>query len=64
MESPASIIKGKGSQTRIHQWGTYSSISIDPVNDCTFWYTQQYLPTTGNLNWHTRLASFKFKACE
>ena len=63
MESPAVIIKGKGSQTRIGRWGDYSSISIDPVDDCTFWYAQQYLPATGSFDWHTRLASFKFIDC-
>ncbi len=37
-------------------------MSVDPVDDCTFWYTNQYLKTTG-IAWSTRLASFKFPSC-
>ena len=33
-------------------------MSIDPVDDCTFWYTNQYLKATGTFNWSTRIASF------
>src|SRR4029077_10652147 len=36
---------------------------IDPVDDCTFYYTNQYQPSNGNHNWHTRIASFKFPSC-
>ena len=38
----------------------YSSMAIDPVDDCTFWYTNEYLKSTGAFNWNTRIASFKF----
>lgn len=64
MESPAVIFNGKGSQTDVSRWGDYSSISLDPVDDCTFWYTQQYLPFDGSFNWHTRIAAFKFNSCQ
>ena len=64
MESAANIFVGAGSQNGgLTRWGDYSSISIDPTDDCTFWYTNEYIPSNGNLNWHTRLASFKFTAC-
>jgi hypothetical protein len=64
MEAPAVIKLGTGSQIKnLNRWGDYSSISIDPVDDCTFWYAQQYLPSDGSFNWHTRLASFKFNNC-
>ena len=45
------------------RWGDYSSMTVDPVDDCTFWYTQEYLQTTGNFNWNTRIANFKFANC-
>ena len=32
-------------------------MSIDPVDDCTFWYTTEYLKTNGSYNWSTRIAS-------
>ena len=53
------IIAGSGSQTGIYsRWGDYSTMSIDPVDDATFWYTTEYIQTTGTANWRTRIASF------
>jgi hypothetical protein len=64
MESEDSIIEGTGSQTSgLSRWGDYSSMGIDPVDDCTFWYTTEYIPTNGTFNWHTRIGSFKFNGC-
>lgn len=57
------IVSGSGSQTGASRWGDYSSITIDPIDDCTFWYTNEYLKTTGQFNWSTRIASFKFPQC-
>jgi hypothetical protein len=37
-------------------------LSVDPADDCTFWYTQEYYATTGS-NWQTRIGSFKFPSC-
>jgi hypothetical protein len=39
-------------------------MSIDPADDCTFWYTTEYLMTDGGYNWSTRIASFKFPSCK
>lgn len=65
MESAAIIIRGTGSQTGgLSRWGDYSSMAIDPSDDCTFWYAQEYLKSTGSFNWNTRLASFKFPSCQ
>ena len=64
MESEALIVAGTGSQTDTsNRWGDYSSMSIDQADDCTFWYTQEYIIATGSFNWSTRLASFKFSNC-
>jgi len=64
MEGETSIIEGTGSQTQnLNRWGDYSSMSIDPVDDCTFWYTTEYLKANGTFNWSTRIASFKFPSC-
>jgi hypothetical protein len=38
-------------------------MSIDPSDDCTFWYTTEYIPVNGSFNWKTRIASFKFPGC-
>jgi hypothetical protein len=51
---------GFGSQTSVNRWGDYSSISVDPTDDCTFWYVNEYLQTTGSYtNWATEIASFR-----
>jgi hypothetical protein len=64
MEAENLAFQGSGSQTgSLHRWGDYSSISVDPVDDCTFWYTTEYLATTGSFNWSTRIISFKFPGC-
>jgi len=55
---------GSGSQTNgLTRWGDYSAMSVDPVDDCTMYYTNEYLKTTGSFNWSTRVNSFKFNSC-
>ena len=55
---------GTGSQTGTSsRWGDYSALTIDPVDDCTFWFTSEYYVTTSSFNWRTRIASFKFATC-
>ena len=56
-------VYGSGSQTLYSRWGDYSSMTVDPVDDCTFWYTNQYLPASGNFNWNTRIFSFRLPTC-
>jgi hypothetical protein len=64
MESPKLIITGTGVQTSsFNRWGDYSGMAIDPADDCTFWYTQEYYKTTGIANWNTHVTSFKFTTC-
>ncbi len=64
MESAALVVKGAGVQkSSSNRWGDYSSMAIDPIDDCTFWYAQEYYKTTGSFNFDTRLASFRFKTC-
>jgi len=65
LEPETSIIEGTGSQLRnLNRWGDYSSLAIDPVDDCTFWYTTEYLKSSGTFNWSTRLGSFKVATCQ
>ncbi|MEP6788424.1 MAG: carboxypeptidase regulatory-like domain-containing protein, partial [Acidobacteriota bacterium] len=45
------------------RWGDYSAMSVDPVDECTFWYTQQYYSASSSAIWNTRIGSFKFPAC-
>jgi hypothetical protein len=64
MQSESSFIAGGGSQLpSLNRWGDYSSMAIDPVDDCTFWYTQEYLQNDGTFNWSTHIASASFPNC-
>ena len=56
---------GEASQSGATRWGDYSSLSIDPVDDCTFWFTTEYYKTANanSTGWSTRIASFKVPSC-
>ncbi len=45
------------------RWGDYSSVSLDPVDECTFWGTVEYMPITSNAGWANRVCSFSFADC-
>lgn len=58
------MFAGTGSQMQTSsRWGDYSDMTIDPVDDCTFWYTTEYYATTTSFAWRTRIGSFKFPGC-
>lgn len=64
MERPKILKKGAGSQ-QYYRWGDYSSMALDPSDDCTFWYTTEYLKNTAGANaWSTQLSSLKFRGCQ
>jgi hypothetical protein len=64
LEAEVNVVTGTGSQTTgLSRWGDYSAMQVDPVDDCTFWYTQEYMKTNGTFNWNTRIANFKFPTC-
>lgn len=56
-------VDGAGSQTSGQRWGDYTSMNIDPLNDCTFWYTNQYYVTNSSFAWRTRVTSFTYPSC-
>jgi hypothetical protein len=61
-----SIFSGSGDQENTVKWGSYTSMTVDPVDNCTFWYVNQYLTAnqTGNeIIWQTRLANFQVSGC-
>ena len=64
MQAETEMFTGVGSQTAtLSRWGDYSAMTVDPADDCTFWYTNEYLKASGTFNWSTRIASFKFASC-
>ena len=56
-----SIAEGEGFQHTNPRWGDYSTMSVDPSDDLTFWYTQEYIMVSGSLTWQTRVASFQLQ---
>ena len=63
-QAESTLFAGTGSQTGTSsRWGDYSDLTVDPVDDCTFWYTNEYYSTTTSFNWRTRIGSFKFPGC-
>ena len=65
-QGEATMFSGAGVQsTSGNRWGDYSAMSVDPEDDCTFWYTQEYYPAgQTTFNWRTRIASFNpFTQC-
>ena len=72
LQPEVSLKEGAGVQMSTSgRWGDYSSMNVDPVDDCTFWYTQEYYrytdrtPNTppNGINWQTRVGSFRFAQC-
>ena len=65
LQTENTILVGGGSQlTNLSRWGDYSAMTVDPVDDCTFWYTTEYQKSNGTFDWSTRIASFKFPSCQ
>jgi len=62
------VINGSGVQTTTNsRWGDYTDLTVDPVDDCTFWYVNEYYTAAGQASsaagWQTRIASFKLPGC-
>jgi hypothetical protein len=69
------IINGSGVQTTTNsRWGDYTDITVDPTDDSTFWYVNEYYQVSGlplptptpplpppgtTAPWQTRIGSFK-----
>ncbi len=65
-EGEAVMFAGNGVQLATNsRWGDYSSMSVDPVDDCTFYYHQEYRNAVNDgvsngFGWNTRVGRFKF----
>jgi hypothetical protein len=62
------VIAGTGVQrTTNSRWGDYTTLSIDPTDDCTFWYINEYYTLAGQISsaagWQTRVGSFRLPSC-
>ncbi|HVI11130.1 MAG TPA: hypothetical protein VND65_22810 [Candidatus Binatia bacterium] len=62
-----SILNGVADDENNDRWGSYTSMTVDPVNDCTFWYTNEYFPknqTGTSISWYTRIAHMTVSTCK
>jgi hypothetical protein len=57
------LISSSGPKSNNTGWGDYSSTSIDPVDGCTFWHTNEYMSSASTSNWRTRIGNFTFASC-
>jgi hypothetical protein len=69
LQAEATLMAGAGSEitnppAAASRWGDYTAMAIDPSDGCTFWYTNEYLPSSGDFNWRTRIGAFKFASCK
>jgi len=63
------IIDGSGVQrTTNSRWGDYTDITVDPTDDCSFWYVNEYYTLAGQnsstAGWQTRIGKFKLPGCQ
>jgi hypothetical protein len=64
LQTETTLQAGTGSQLpNLSRWGDYSAMTVDPVDDLTFWFTTQYMTADGTFNWHTRVVPMKFSSC-
>ncbi|HZB94591.1 MAG TPA: hypothetical protein VE268_01405, partial [Herpetosiphonaceae bacterium] len=56
------MFAGSGYQSGVNRWGDYAAMSVDPSDDCTFWFTTEY-NNSGGWGWGTRIGSFKLPGC-
>jgi hypothetical protein len=70
-QGEATLQAGGGSQLGVTssspsanaRWGDYTRLTVDPVDDCTFWYINEYYSVSSDANWQTRIGAFKFPEC-
>ncbi|MGH2987736.1 MAG: hypothetical protein ACRDLO_13760 [Solirubrobacterales bacterium] len=63
LQAEQTLRAGNGSQTASNRWGDYSAMSIDPVTDRGFWYTNQYYNPSSGSDWKTAIGTFASPDC-
>jgi hypothetical protein len=57
------LIDGSGSQKVSARWGDYTDMTVDPTDDCTFWYVNEYYERSSQRGWQTRIGGFRLPGC-
>jgi hypothetical protein len=63
LSGDASLFPGSGSQLGGSRWGDYSTLSVDPLDDCTFYYANEYYASSSSTAWQTKIGAIKFDEC-
>jgi hypothetical protein len=58
--APQNVTCGGSACTR---WGDYSAMTVDPIDGCTFWYTNEYYASGDTAHWKTQIGKFTFPSC-
>lgn len=66
LQAEASILQGGGSQQgqNLSRWGDYTAMSVDPVDNCSMWFTNEFLISSGAFNWSTAVLKIRFPNCQ
>ncbi len=66
MEAVQTVIAGSGYEAGSGEYGDHSIMAVDPSDDCTFWYSNEYysLAGSGTTQWSTRIVAIKFSTCQ
>ncbi|MBA3607749.1 MAG: DUF11 domain-containing protein [Chthoniobacterales bacterium] len=60
-QGEATMFAGTGVQLGTsNRWGDYTAMCLDPSDDATFWYTNEYYNTNATFDWKTKIGAFKF----
>jgi hypothetical protein len=57
------LAEGQASQSSSLRWEDYTNITVDPSDDCTFWFVGNYLKS-GATSSTTRIGSFAVPGCK
>lgn len=58
----AVLIEGEAAQTTTLRWEDYTTTAMDPSDDCTFWYTGDYVKK-GAASYSSRIGAFRIPGC-
>lgn len=58
----AVLVEGAAAQANTLRWEDYTTLAMDPSDDCTFWYVGDYLKA-GATNYRTRIGGFRLPGC-
>ena len=56
------LADGKAAQTSTLRWEDYTTLAVDPSDDCTFWYVGDYLKA-GEDRYSTRIGAWRLPGC-